>query len=124
MELMGYERLLTMPPKELVTWLDDNFDDTVPPYIHTTDDLNTAECLMSILTNKYSYLISMTSYAKISVREEKRKGKEFKEQHEDMIDRRDSIDDRAKVVLQQYNAVSRMVSVKQEIDKELNMNMR
>ena len=123
MELVGYEKLLDMEPKKLVGWLDDNFNDTVMSDIQTVEELDIAKCSLSMLTNKYSYLVSMALFAKIAVRELKRKGKEFKEQHEDMIDRRDVIEEMSKIVLQQYNTISRMITVKLEVNKELNMNM-
>jgi len=120
---LGYDKLLAMEPKELITWLDDNFNGVVMSDIQTLDELDAAKCMLSMLTNQYSYLASMTLFAKVAVRAEKRKGKEFKEQAEDMIDRRDAIEDMAKIVLQQYNTVSRMITVKMEVNKELGMNM-
>jgi hypothetical protein len=112
-----------MKPQDLVLWLNDNFSEEIIPFIDTVDDLCEAERLMSALTNKYAYLASLTAFAKIAVREEKRKGKENKAAYEDMIDRRDSLDAMASIVLQQYSAISRMLTVKMEINKELNMNM-
>lgn len=119
----AYENILGMEPKALIRWLDDNFNGTVMSDIQTVEELDAAKRCLSVLTNKYSYLASMTLFAKVAARGLKRKGKEFKELYEDMIDRRDALDEMARVVLQQYNTVSRMITVKLEINKELEMNM-
>jgi len=65
----------------------------------------------------------MAIYAKNAVREEKRKGPENKSNYEDMIDRRDTLQEVARILNMQYQAVSRMITVKQEVNKELNMNL-
>lgn len=123
MDIISYKEVLSMDPQELNEWLYTTFNEDIMSFIETVDDLVKAGQLLSILTNKYAYLASLTAFAKIAVREEKRKGKENKPIYEDMIDRRDSLETMTNIVMQQYNAISRMITVKLEINKELGMNM-
>lgn len=123
MDNRNYASILSMDTNELTEWLFDNFIKNIPCSIETVEDLNNAGMLLSELTNKYTYVESMAIYAKNAVREEKRKGPENKSNYEDMIDRRDTLQEVARILNMQYQAVSRMITVKQEVNKELNMNL-
>ena len=124
MEITNNDEILHMKPIELQNWLTKEFELTknIPTDISTVEDMENASHMISLFTNRLSYLTALGVYAKMYVREEKRKGKENKEKSDDMIDRQYAIDKAADIVKQQYNTVSRMITVKQEINKELFMS--
>ena len=64
----------------------------------------------------------MSVYAKNAVRVEKRKGKDNKETYEDMIDRENAIHSSADNIKMLYNCLSRLITIKQEINKEINIS--
>lgn len=119
-----YEEILNMEPLELQKWLLQEFELTkqIPTDISTIEDMTNAGNMISTFTNRLSYLTALGVAAKMNVRKEKRKGKENKEKSDDMIDRQYAIDKAAEIVKQQYNTVSRMITIKQEINKELFMS--
>lgn len=122
--LLNNEQILVMDPTSLQKWLDEEFELTkpIPTEISTIEDMQAAEKMIAILTNRLSYLSSLGVYAKIGVRHAKRKGKEGKELWEDMVDRQTAINSAEDTIKQKYNAVSRMITVKQEINKEIYMS--
>ena len=119
---MTNKELLQMTPLDLTDWLIKNYVTEIPTNIESKEDMEKAGRLLGELTNKYSYLISLVTYAKISVREEKRKGSSNKEGSDNAIDRRDAIQNIADIVKMQYQAVSRMITVKKEINEEIHMS--
>lgn len=112
--------ILAMQPEALAIWLDKNFLDTIPTGIETTDDLRRAGELLGKLANIYSYIMSITTFAKLAVREAKRRG-DSKDDINDCIARRDVLDSFTEVIKTQYNAVSRMITVKKQVDEEIKM---
>lgn len=121
---LNNEQILAMEPTKLQDWLNKEFELTkpIPTEISSIEDMTNAEKMIAVLTNRLSYLSSLGIYAKIAVRAAKRKGKESKEEWEDMVDRQTAINSAEDTIKQQYNAVSRMITVKQEINKELYMS--
>lgn len=120
--IMDFSDLYLISVENLNKWLDNRFYVQIPNGLETIDDMKTAGKLLGQLTNDYAYLVQLLSRAKAYVRAEKRKGKDAKISYEDMIDKRDAIDEMTSVVKMQYQAVSRMITVKQDIQNELNMN--
>lgn len=117
-------QVLQMDPTLLQDWLTEEFGliTPLPTEISTIEDMKNAEKMIATLTNRLSYLSSLGVYAKIAVRNSKRKGKDYKTEYEDMIDRQTAINAAEDTVKQQYNAISRMITVKQEINKEIYMS--
>ncbi len=115
-----FENILTLEPADLLIWLNDNFLENIPTSITNIDDLKRSGELLGKLTNIYSYLLSLSLFAKLKVREAK-KDKTNKEEIDKAIDRRDIISTYADTIKCQYNAVSRMVTVKKQIDDEIKM---
>ena len=136
--------LLNMDPIELVDWLNQEFKIELPVTLETIEQMKEAGQLLSKTINIYSYLMSMSSYAKIAVRDKKResdkhakelkankdKAKEeeltyiankTKKDYENMVDRKEAIENAADIANKQYNAISRMITVKKEINAELQM---
>lgn len=121
-EIINYTDLYSISVENLMKWLDSKFYINVPNGLETITDMQEAGRLLGKLSNDYAYLAMLLSYAKTFVRAEKRKGKDFKASYEDMIDKRDMIDEMTSVVKMQYQAISRMITVKQQIQEELNMS--
>lgn len=144
MKTKTIQELLKMNPTELIDWLNQEFELEVPTKLETIEELKNASKLLSKTTNTYSYLMNVSSYAKISVREKKResdklskeskankdatladelakKAAEAKLEYENMVDRKEAIDNAADIANKQYNAISRMIAVKREINTELQM---
>lgn len=115
-----YAEILGMEPKELVMWLSNTFYVNLPLKILTAEEMYNASELLIILTNQYSYLNELLSYAKIVTREVKRDCD--KETYEDMVDRKNAIENKLSIVKQQYNSLSRLVTIKIETNKELMMD--
>ena len=117
---ISYLNVLSMKPKELAIWLEENYACDIPTIIETLDDLKNAGILLGKLTNIYSFIMSMATFAKLSVRDSKRAGL-TKDEINDCIDRRDILDNYAATVKMQYTAISRMITVKKQIDEEMKM---
>lgn len=115
-----FENILTLEPEDLLRWLHENFLEDVPTSISTIDELKAAGVSLGRLTNIYSYLVSLSLFAKLKVREVK-KNKESKEIIDKAVDRKEIINSYADVIKCQYTAVSRMVTVKKQIDEEIKM---
>ena len=86
------------------------------------EEMKKVNTQLSRLANSYSFVMQLLTYTKIQVRQEKRKGKENKENYEDMIDRRDTLQNTADILKMQYQTLSRMITVKKEINDELRMS--
>ena len=108
---MDYNTLLNMTPIDLAIWLEKEYASTLPSNIDSMEEMKKVNTQLSRLT-----------YTKIQVRQEKRKGKENKENYEDMIDRRDTLQNTADILKMQYQTLSRMITVKKEINDELRMS--
>jgi hypothetical protein len=105
---------------ELLEWLTPNFTVILPSEICSIEDMNNASKLMLRLSSSYSYLVGLSSAAKVLKREIKRGGKT--EDFQDMVDRCEIIQGVTDIVEQQYAAISRAVTIHIENNKELKMN--
>lgn len=117
-----YDSLLKKDPKDLFQFLFRSFKTQIPQVVFTIDDMNNASQLLLKLTSDFSYLVALSAYAKLCVRDAKRN--KSKEEWEDMVDRKEVIDKVTEMVKQNYTAVSRAVTIKQENNKELFMNSK
>ena len=119
---MDYNTLLNMTPINLAIWLEKEYASTLPSNIDSMEEMKKVNTQLSKLANSYSFVMQLLTYTKIQVRQEKRKGKENKENYEDMIDRRDTLQNTADILKMQYQTLSRMITVKKEINDELRMS--
>lgn len=115
----NFDQVLSKQPIELLNWLLDEFSIDIPSIIVTTQDMENASKVLLRLSGAYSYLMALLSYAKIRTREVKRSSQ--KEKYEDMVDRRDVIENVKDVVKQNYTAVSRAATICIENNNELKM---
>lgn len=115
-----YETILNMNPLELIRWLHDEFNVELPTRLISTEDMETASELLLRFSAQYAYLAELLSYAKVAVRVAKREYP--KEEWENMVDRKEAIERRLDIAKQQYAAVSRAITVKADVDREMSMS--
>ena len=112
--------ILSEDPFTLLELLRAEYDYEIPETLETIDDLKKAGVLIGKLANTYSYMAQLSSYAKIAVRNAKKEKKD-KNEIDDAIDRKTVIDTFAGSIEMKYKAVSRMLTIKQQINEELRM---
>lgn len=111
---------LELTPSELLEVLIDNFIYDIPNEITTAEDYAIVSQMLSETSNQYSFLIQLSCTAKLNKRIASReKNKAFKE---DYIDKEAIIEKVISAVKLRYATLSRMVTIKQEHNRELNMN--
>lgn len=101
--------ILQADPLELAKWLEEKYLKMIQ-IAETEDAFQQNGMRLGILANTYSFLVSLLTYAQMSVREAKR-NKLPKTEIEDCIDRRDAIKNYVEIIKMQYSAVSRMITV-------------
>lgn len=119
---MNISKIFEKEPEDLLNWILDTFPvlrENIEE-IHTIEDMEKASNSLVTLTNTYSYLCTLLSYAKVNVRRAKRELS--KAEHEDMIDRKDILQSMVDLTKQKYAAISRAVTIKIENNHELQMN--
>lgn len=112
--------ILSEDPFRLLELLREEYDYEIPEIIDSIDDLRKAGFLIGRLANTYSYMAQLSSYAKIAVRNAK-KEKRSKNEIDDAIDRKSVIDTFTSTIEMKYKAVSRLLTIKQQINEELKM---
>ena len=112
------EELLSKPPEEQMAAASNRFKLDLPPSIDTVDNLNKLAKLMSKRISEYSYLINMAQIARMRKRALKRSGAD-KFTVEDALTREEIFTNYAEIMKAAYQAASRMITVKQEINEEL-----
>lgn len=112
------EELLSMPPDKLMEAASERFTLDLPPSIDTVDNLNKLAKIMSRSISEYSYLINMAQIARMRKRTLKRAGAD-KRTIEDALTREEIFSNFAEIMKAAYQAASRMITVKQEINEEL-----
>lgn len=116
---MSFEELMSMDTESFFEWITYNFNTDMIDAVETEDDMRQASKMISRAIGNYSYLSSLLAYLKIKVRQEKRN--KNKEIYEDLIDKREVVQEMVDATKMLYNGISRMVTIKIEIDKEMNM---
>ena len=112
------EQLLTMPPEELMDMASQRFRLRIPPTVDSVEDMQAIGLLLSQSASEYSYLLNMAMLAKLRKRQLKRDGAEKKE-CEDALSREEIFQNFASIMKTTYDAASRMITVKQQINEEL-----
>ena len=89
---MDCNELLNMEPFSLLEFLTNNYVYEVDTIAETSEDMQVVASIMANTYNEYSFLSQLLSLAKVQCRLLKRKGKDYKKEYEDTIDKRDIID--------------------------------
>lgn len=114
-----FKDVLNLSPEELIDWLFRNIPNEIPEEISDRADMQKASKSLLKLSGYYSYMTTLQSYAKIMTREAKRNLP--KEKHEDMIDKKEIINNYTEAIKQSYQAVSRAVTIYIENNNEIRM---
>lgn len=115
----NFSSILDKQPIDLLEWLLNNFTVEIPQVVISAEDMTKASETMLQLSGMYSYLMALSSYCKIQTRLAKRALP--KEQYEDMVDRKEVIQNFTDAIKQSYTAVSRAVTIYIENNNELRM---
>lgn len=115
----NYIDILAMEPFALLDWLSDTFSIECPSKIESIEDMDNASEILLKLTSYHAYLCELLSYAKIVVRQAKRNLSKI--EWEDYVDKQAAIERRLDIVKQQYNSISRAVTIHTENNKEIFM---
>ena len=112
------ETMKIMDPEELSSDLIEEYVHEIPTNVDSIYDMMQAGSMLGMLSNQYSYMLSTLNIFKIWTKLAK---KDSKEEYEKMAMRRDAVETIVDILKQQYNAISRMITIKQEINNELKM---
>lgn len=121
-KLLNYEDVLVMKPSELSKWVINQFVAPleIPEKLETIEHLKDAAETLAKINNGRNYIDSLLIYISPKVREFKRNAS--KEEYQDMIDRRNILQEVTNLLNKNYEALSRLVTIKKMIDQEMYMN--
>ena len=112
--------LMSMEPIDLAEYLLLNFQIDIPPSITTVEDLEEASRILAKASTYYSFLSGMRLTARMQKRTLKRQ-KESQNEIEKMLAREEAFETQAQIAKTAYDTVSRMVTIKQQINQEMKM---
>ncbi len=119
-----YKDIFQMNNYDFLKWIKETFTISVPSAVTTAAEMEIAAEQMLRLSAEYEYITEMASYAKVYCRELKRLADNddtYDEVYEDMVDKKDIIENKSKAIKQAYSGISRAVSVKIENNQELKL---
>ena len=116
---MDYKRLKDMKSFEFLCWLEETFPTRIPERVNTKEDMDAAAGELLRLSSEYAYISSLASWFKVATRDAKRN--EPKADYEDMVDKKEAVENKQKAIEQSYKGISRAVSIRIENNAELRM---
>lgn len=124
--LYDYKYLSSMEPFELLYYIEKHFLKDIPQQVDTIEDMVMVQKLFPDITNSYAYVNAALANVKLLTRKlkaikDKEKSEKSKEAYDEMVSRRDVLETASDILKQQYNALSRAITVRQEINREINM---
>jgi hypothetical protein len=105
------EQLLSMDPISFLNWINAHFSFETSSHMESPDDANRGLDMMNVQARMIEYLRELDSYAKVYARDLKRKGSEFKMEYEDMVDRREIIENEIDAIKISYQTTNKCISV-------------
>lgn len=117
---LSYNEMMEMPSKELFDYIEQNYMLRIPPSIESVEDMMEASKILSQANAYYSYFTNKALATKITKRNMKR-NKASKEDIEDILSKEEIFANAADLSKAAYNTISRMITVKQQINYELKM---
>lgn len=112
------KELFNLQIDELISYLNKLSKIELPKQVETIDDLQFASRALGKLGPLYSWFVNMEMLANITKKQHK---KTNKEKYEEAMMKENIFSSYAKQVNIMYNTVSRMVTIKQQINQELRM---
>lgn len=116
--LMTYENILNTPIESLCEWLCGFIEEIPFDNVDTKEKLMTAQRLTRKFANEYAYLTGLYSYAQIKVRNARCGNLMNKKEINHFVDARDSIGRTMEAVKVLLKAVSRMITIRDDIRYE------
>ena len=116
----SFDNILNMPPEQLAGWLCAFLEPIPFDKIEGQNELNEAGRLTRKFANEIMYLTELYNYAQLKVRAMKASNVQNKKTVDNLVDARDNIGrvtDAVKILLR---AVSRMITIRDDIRQELN----
>lgn len=113
--------LLKKTPTELLEYMYYNYSIPVPASVETVEEMESAGKLLSVFTNNYSFLCYMALLADTETRNLRKTGAR-KFSIDDSIAKKKILEKYAELMKQSYSAVSRMITIKQQVNQELHMS--
>lgn len=109
--IMTIEETLFMSVTDFLLWMDDHFSLDTPPRMDSDEDVHRGLDVLNIYAGMTDYLKTLSSYAKVYARDLKRKGKEYKTDYEDMVDRENIINNKLDAIKLSYQAVNKCITI-------------
>ena len=115
---MNINQIVNCEIEELANWSMKEYFTPIPQdaTIETVDGIRKISQMLVYYTNQYSFLASVLSYLKFYTRQAKQ---EKSSKYEELIDKKEIIQKALDTVKQKQSALSRMITIRQEINKEL-----
>lgn len=117
---LSQNNVFTMDPIALADALEVEMYIPIPPTCETPDEMRQMGKLLALSMQRYSYLSNLAIMARLKKRALKQSGAD-KNEIDNALAREEVLSQMAENLKMTYNAVSRIISVKQEINKELSM---
>lgn len=112
--------IIKAPASDVIDWAIPEFFEPLTNTFDSTDDMVQISKDIIKLVNQYSYLAATLAALKVECRVAK--NTKPKAEYEDMVDKKEVIQKALDAVKLKHSALSRMVTIKQEINKEINMS--
>lgn len=117
---MNWRDVQNADPSVLAAELKNSFTTRMPEKIETPDEMYAAQRTLSRLASQYSFLTATNVEIKGLKRRMKRE-KADKEEIDKMMEREELLTAYCEIVKMNYQAISRMISVRQQVYEELKM---
>lgn len=108
---MNYEKVLNKTPIEFISWIEKHFLYETSPHMETKDDVERGLDMMNVQARMLETLTTLLSHAKIRARDLKRGGTEKKLEYEDMVDKREIIENTISSIKVSYQTTNKCVTV-------------
>ena len=117
---MNIIQIISYAPDKVASWAVDEFFGPLDNSFESPEALTKLSADMVTLVNQYSFIASVLATLKVECRNQKNLGN--KKKYEELVDKRDILQKALDSVKLKQAALSRMITIKQEIDRELNMS--
>lgn len=123
---MTPRNILLSPSADVLAWAQNFFIGYVPTSIDTSGDMHKVQKLLPDITNKLTYVNAVLAWIYLDLRNSRERAKDkkdvrAKERYEDAKCKKEIFEGIQDILKQQYACLSRMISTREDILKEINM---
>ena len=119
--MISWNNIAEADPAELLEEMKKSFTTKLPTQIESVDEMKNAQKLLSKLASQYSFLTAVAVEIK-GIKRRMKRDKESKEKVDDMMEREEILTAYCDSVKMNYNAISRMITIRQQIYDEYKMD--